>query len=149
MKVTTIKEIDNGTFSGCSSLLEVGLPISLTEIGDDVFEDCISLNSIVLPNTIVNIGSSVFAGCVGLTSIEMPNSLKKIGRNTFNGCVALMRIKMNAATPPECASDNVFKKVPVASCLLEVPGACKTNYQNAKVWKDFNNIKEMVLMPVK
>ncbi|MBQ5566662.1 MAG: leucine-rich repeat protein, partial [Oscillospiraceae bacterium] len=38
--------IADGVFSGCTKLISVDCPPTLTKIGDHAFEDCVSLNEI-------------------------------------------------------------------------------------------------------
>jgi hypothetical protein len=41
--------IGNDAFNGCSSLMKVTIPDSVTSIGDGVFYDCCRLTSMVIP----------------------------------------------------------------------------------------------------
>ena len=141
-----VKEIDTKTFSGCSSLSRVDLPVTLVSLDDDAFAYCVTLQSIILPNAVATLGSSVFEGCSSLATVELSNSLKKIGSSAFKDCLALTTIHCNAAIPPECKGDNVFKNVPVGSCQLHVPKGCKNLYMSAKAWSTFNSINEMMLV---
>jgi hypothetical protein len=141
-----VKEIDNATFSGCTRLEKVELPVTLTQIGDDAFGKCASLKSMVLPNAVAELGSSSFSGCSSLSEIELSNSLKTIGRGAFEGCALLTTIRSNAAVPPVCKGDNVFKKVNVGACHLSVPKGSKGLYNAAKIWSQFANVEELILV---
>lgn len=68
--------IAGNAFSGCSSLMSVTIPDSVTSIGYYAFSGCSSLTSIEIPNSVTSIEYRVFNGCSNLTRV------------TFNGCVA-------------------------------------------------------------
>lgn len=55
-------KIGNYSFSGCSSLTSVKLPLDIEVIGDYAFYDCRSLNNINVPDS-VDIGDYAFINC--------------------------------------------------------------------------------------
>ncbi len=57
-----VKVICDYAFSGCSSLIGLELPSSLTSIGAWAFNDCSSLSSIVFPSSLTSIGRGAFYG---------------------------------------------------------------------------------------
>ena len=73
-------------FNGCSNLVEIILPDTLTKIGDFSFYGCINLKSIVIPEGITTIGKEAFFGCKKLDKIEIPESVTSIGEKAFSGC---------------------------------------------------------------
>ncbi len=52
--------ISSGAFNGCSSLVFIDFPNSLTRISSNAFVNCINLTSIVIPKNIVEIDASAF-----------------------------------------------------------------------------------------
>jgi uncharacterized protein YjdB len=86
--VTTI----GGAFYGCTSLTSITIPNSVTTIGEQAFYNCSSLTSITIPNSVTTIEGSTFQGCSSLTSITIPNSVTTIGNNAFYGCSSLTSI---------------------------------------------------------
>ncbi len=62
---------------------ELVIPDSVTSINDYTFYGCTSLVNIQIPNGVTNIGSSTFRSCINLTSIIIPDSVKSIGSNSF------------------------------------------------------------------
>jgi len=89
---STIREIGNGVFQGCTSLASITLPPFVTILGDSVFLGCSSLSSITLPPTIITIGNGVFQNCLSLTSITLPSATTTVGNSVFQGCSSLNSI---------------------------------------------------------
>ncbi len=81
--------IGEGAFWGCTSLTSVKIPASVTEIGEDTFRDCSSLESVVIPDSVTEIGEGAFAGCSSLATIEISYSVTEVGENAFEGCRSL------------------------------------------------------------
>ena len=72
-----VKEIAG--FYGCTSLVSITIPNSVTSIGEGAFYGCTSLTSIKIPDSVTYIDSDVFSGCTALTSIE-------VSENNANYC---------------------------------------------------------------
>lgn len=102
----TIRNIEWGACSGCTSLVSVEIPGNIQRIEDEVFEyaplttitipegvtylsgfrNCRQLKSIHLPSTLIEIGYSAFQGCSSLESIIIPESVEKIYSYAFSNC---------------------------------------------------------------
>jgi hypothetical protein len=95
-----VKKVGNGLppiFGNPStSVTSVTIPSSVTNIGDYAFFGCTSLTSITIPNSVTSIGISAFAGCTGLTSITIPNSVTSIGEGALNNCPSLTSINIGS-----------------------------------------------------
>ncbi len=78
-----------GPFEGCSNLVSITIPNSVTSIGDKAFKNCTGLTSLTIPNSVTSIEASAFAGCTGLTSLTIPNSVTSIEASAFAGCTGL------------------------------------------------------------
>ena len=81
-----------GAFMGCSSLMGVTIPDSMTSIGESAFHGCSSLTSIVIPDSVTSIGNQAFRDCSSLTGITIPDSVTSIGDGAFHGCSSLTSI---------------------------------------------------------
>ena len=92
----SITSIAGSTFSGCSSLTSITIPENVTSIGGDAFYGCSSLTSITIPKNVTSIGDDAFYGCSSLTSITIPENVTSIGDNAFSLCSSLTSIVWNA-----------------------------------------------------
>jgi len=116
---SSITTINNGAFYGCSALVQIVIPRTVTSFGDAVFSQCTSLQSIIFEensqltsiaeNTFSNLSAlttitfgsgsgltsietNAFGGCSSLISIILPKSLTEISAGVFNGCDLLNSI---------------------------------------------------------
>ena len=167
----SVTSIGNNAFYRCSNLTSVEIGNSVTSIKSTAFSDCSSLTSIIvdsgntkydsrngcnaiietasntliagcqntiIPNSVTSIGNYAFSECTSLTSIQIPNSVTSIGDWAFYGCDRLTEITCLATNPPAIES-TTFSNY---SAELYVPSECKSAYQSANYWENFN-IKEI------
>lgn len=69
-------------FSGCTSLEDITLPLSVSEIQESAFKDCTSLTRLTLHEGIEIIGDDAFRNS-GLKEVRFPKSLRAIGKRAF------------------------------------------------------------------
>ncbi len=86
----SVEGIGWGAFSGCTSLTSVVIPNSVAEIGESAFQNCKKLMEFVIPDGITEIEDYTFSGCTSLTNIVIPNSVAEIGESAFQNCKKLM-----------------------------------------------------------
>ena len=91
---STLRNIDDSAFHGCTKLQQISFPSSVTNIGDNAFRDC-RFSSLDLPNELVSIGKYAFYQCNRLTSVRMGGKLKTLGANAFAGCISLLSATMS------------------------------------------------------
>ena len=114
---TSLTEISESAFDGCTELMAVMLPPNiktissrafylcyrlasltfnngLSTIGDNAFTSCTYFREIELPATVRTIGVRAFYYCTGLTDITIPEGVTEIGSLTFGNCTSLTSIKL-------------------------------------------------------
>lgn len=86
-------------FMDCTNLTAIPqIPSNITAINDNTFMGCTSLIEVAIPNGITHIGTASFFGCEKLTSISIPTSVSSIGANPFAGCNNLSTINYAGTT---------------------------------------------------
>ncbi|MBQ4270122.1 MAG: leucine-rich repeat domain-containing protein, partial [Clostridia bacterium] len=68
---STLTELPAYVFGGCTSLMEIILPSSVTVIGNYAFQNCM-FTVIVIPDSVTSVGTQIFNGCNALESVTMP-----------------------------------------------------------------------------
>ena len=88
----SVTSIGEYAFRTCKSLANIAIPDGVTNIGDYLFDGCINLANIAIPNGVTNIGDYAFNSCRNLTSITIPDGVTGIGRYAFKNCTSLISI---------------------------------------------------------
>lgn len=128
------------------------------------------VKEIRLPKTIQYIEKTSFRNCTSLEKINLPAQVYYIHEETFKGCVSLKEIIAEKPEPPKCVLDvegmpmddvldsvyvpkipaflrkkdgKYFEGVNKQTCIVRVPRGSLKLYQNAKEWKEFENIVEI------
>ena len=91
---STLTEIKEYAFSGCSKLASISIPNGVASIGEYAFASCAALESVTMPGGVDTIAKSTFMGCTMLASIDLPDSVTSIGESAFSGCAALASVAM-------------------------------------------------------
>ena len=97
---STLEKINDNAFVLCNKMKKVDFSkcTSLIEIGDYVFRGCTKLEEIVLPDSVTTIGDGAFYYCTKLRKIVMPSSLEKLGDSVFQDCDSLEEVDMSKVT---------------------------------------------------
>ena len=103
-----VVRICTGAFAGCTSLVSVTIPSTVTEIGVTAFDGCTSLESVKLPEGLKIIGIYAFRRCGRLSNISIPAGVKKIGAGAFAYCTSLTSVTLPEGT--EHLGAKIFKK---------------------------------------
>jgi hypothetical protein len=74
---------------GCTNLVHVTLPDSLTHVGALAFHKCASLSEVVLPKSLTHLGADAFNGCDGLRNVMLSQTLTHVGDFAFFHCTLL------------------------------------------------------------
>ena len=89
-------EIASFAFEGCSGLISVMIPDSVTTIGQGAFSRCDALTNVTIPDGVMSIGGEAFNGCTGLTSVTISDSVMRLENYVFCNCSSLMSITIPA-----------------------------------------------------
>ena len=103
--------INDSAFKGCTNLVSITIPNSVTSIGEYAFSGCTGLTSITFPDSITSIGEYAFSGCTGLTSITIPKNIKYIGSSAFDDCENLTSVVWNAQNCGDTRGSSHFGNV--------------------------------------
>jgi surface antigen bspA-like len=136
-----IKDIGEEAFQNCKKLSSVkffsrdtGVP--LRNIREGAFCNCSSLILVSLPNDINTIGDGAFRNCNKLERIEIGESITKIGDCAFYECSSLNTIIMKGKNPPILGMSYVF---PNLNINIEIPKGSLSSYENGNVWSIYKN----------
>ena len=84
-----VREIAEGAFDSCESLVRVTLPDTVTTIGIMAFAGCENLERADLPASVTEIETMAFDGCKSLRSVAIPEKLTVIEKRAFYCCESL------------------------------------------------------------
>ena len=85
-----------GAFEGCTSLISITIPSTVSKIDDYSFHNCTSLSTLSINSGSVSlsIGSYAFDN-TALTNLSIPTRVKSIGSNCFQSITALKSVYIN------------------------------------------------------
>ena len=93
---TNLSSIGSNTFYGCTSLVSIELPGTITSISTGLFNGCTALEQIVIPSKVRSIGNSAFKDCTSLSNIVIPKTVIGMGTNVFEGWTSAQTINIEA-----------------------------------------------------
>ncbi|EAX95619.1 surface antigen BspA-like [Trichomonas vaginalis G3] len=112
---SVLEKISSFSFQGCTNLVFVNLPSTITRIDINAFEGCQKLEQISL-SKLLALGSYSFQNCINLKTVNFGTSpLIQIGISAFSGCSKLTTFML-----PENVKyllDNAFESTPSLSTL--------------------------------
>ena len=132
--------IGASAFIGCSSLLAITLPNSVTNIsnsafsysglnsivvpggaiGDLAFGFCPNLSSVTLGTNVTSMGLGAFANCFALKTITIPSKVTELGGSVFNGCSNLVTAVFLGNAP--ASYGNEFRDTSPHTVVYYQPG---------------------------
>ena len=94
----SVTMIGTQAFSGCSGLTSIAIPDGVEYIGHQAFANCRGLSSVAIPESVTFVGEAAFGNCSGLKSVTIPCSVTNLGKSTFQYCTSLESVEI---TNPE------------------------------------------------
>lgn len=88
----SVTAIGYAAFQGCSNLISIDIPSSVTYISSCVFWDCAGLTAVTLPEKISSINYATFIGCSALRECIIPSNVTSIDMDAFYGCSSLTSV---------------------------------------------------------
>ncbi len=120
-----VTSIGDTAFEDCK-LAGITIPTSVTNIGNDSFYGCSLLTNVTIPNSVTSIGNAAFAQCNGLTAIILPASVTNLGQVPFVDCANMTAITV-AAGNSNFSSVNGVLYSKDGTLLIEFPGGLGGN----------------------
>lgn len=89
-----IEHIGSRAFFGCSGLIDVAIPDSVTSLGIRSFFGCTSLKTAVIGSGLDTVPAYTFYGCKQLAEVTFSHGVKTIDKYAFRGCESLSNLDL-------------------------------------------------------
>ena len=125
------KKIPDNLFLGCTSIIDVQIPETVTEIGQKAFKDASSVENVTFAvNTetgkvkgVEKIGISAFDGCSSLQELVLPETVTEVLQGAFANEGALVKADMSRAASLKKWDKESFKgDTALAEVILPTAG---------------------------
>ncbi|MCI6034748.1 MAG: leucine-rich repeat protein, partial [Firmicutes bacterium] len=154
-------EIPDNLFLGCTSIIDVQIPETVTEIGQKAFKDARSVENVTFTvNTetgkvkgVEKIGISAFDGCSSLQELVLPETVTEVLQGAFANEGALVKADMSRAASLKKWDKESFKGdtalaevvLPTAGGITAIPdgafaGCTSLTGENLKIPKNIVTI---------
>lgn len=155
------KKIPENLFLGCTSIIDVQIPETVTEIGQKAFKDASSVENVTFAvNTetgkvkgVEKIGISAFDGCSSLQELVLPETVTEVLQGAFANEGALVKADMSRAASLKKWDKESFKGdtalaevvLPTAGGITAIPdgafaGCTSLTGENLKIPKNIVTI---------
>jgi predicted transport protein len=94
--------------TGCSTLVGISIPATVTYIGKCAFYGCGNLKGITLSDSVKNIKYGAFKDCRSLECVNIGNSTKKISSHAFSNCIKLTSINVSDGNSTYTDEDGIL-----------------------------------------
>ena len=85
-------DYQKGAFFGCSGLVSITIPDTVTTIAGYAFYGCSKLPTITIPDSVVTVGKYAFCDCISLRDLTIGNGVECIEMGTFGNCTSLTSV---------------------------------------------------------
>jgi len=147
---SSIKEIPEAAFAGCSGLLDsdrfvilrnmlvlyggteshVVIPDGVTHTCSNAFSSNMKLESVYIPDSMTHIGTGAFDGCRNLTAVRFPADPPEMDDNVFRNYIGLMGERGGILYKYTCSETVVVLPEDMANYLCQTLPVrqCKTTF---------------------
>ncbi|MEG1529283.1 MAG: InlB B-repeat-containing protein, partial [Clostridia bacterium] len=115
--------IGQSAFSGCTGLISITIPNSVTSIGYRAFNGCTGLTSVTIPNSVTSIEGGAFYMCSGLRSITFGSGVTSIVLWAFEGCSGLASLTVDKGNAKYHSAGNCI----IETATKTLIGGCKSS----------------------
>ena len=109
-------------YIGGQKISNVVIPSTITELREGAFAGCTSLTSVTIPGSVTRIGDAAFYGCTGLTSVTIPNSVTTIERSAFSGCSNLTSVTIHSNAAVNVTGSTCYDSGPCIAGVSQIFG---------------------------
>jgi hypothetical protein len=146
-----VQAIGDNAFMCNQHLTELTLHNNIRRIAACSFHACAELRSMTIQGPLTEIPWRAFDGCPKLETVDLPATIESIAGFAFAGCTKLHKLIVRSPDPPVFQMDNsepgvtdfdwAFNDISFTKCILYVPAASISKYQNAIGWNRFKHIQ--------
>jgi len=93
---SNVGELGNSAFEGCSALMTLEIPATVTKVGNNAFKGCGARTATIADGeNAITFGTGVYANCKNLYEITLPARVTALPEGAFTGCESLRNVKVD------------------------------------------------------
>ncbi|MBQ1233448.1 MAG: leucine-rich repeat protein, partial [Clostridia bacterium] len=124
-----LQRIRRSAFEGCSNLVSMEIPDTVTEIGSKAFYDNVRLSTLVFgqESQLVSIGNFAFSGCAKMRTFTVPSKVTTLNATAFFRNTSMLSFDVQNGNTAFTAKDGVLFNY-TGSTLVCYPAGVKGTY---------------------
>lgn len=122
-----------------ANIKEISLKSEFLAVLDELAFQSSEIEKITFSDNVLSVERQCFKDCSMLQYAYLGKNIERIGEQAFEGCGILHTLICLAPYPPRL-DENAFNGVYFDKCILQVPEASVSLYQNTEGWNKFKNI---------